>query len=81
MCRCWRGKRVCVSLVMAVFWLFVLSFVGCCPDRKADYFVYAELIMSEQSAPCASKPSPRPVCITLFFFFFGHALSQICISR
>lgn len=30
-------------------WLFVVSFVGCCPNRKAEYFVYAELIMSEQS--------------------------------
>lgn len=49
-CRCWRGKEVCVSLVMAVLWLFAVSFVGCCPNRKANYFVYAELIMSEQSA-------------------------------
>lgn len=49
-CRCWRGKKVCVHWVMAVLCLFAVSFVGCCPNRKANYFVYAELIMSEQSA-------------------------------
>lgn len=38
-CRCWRGERVCVPLAMAVLWLSAVSFVGCCPDRKANYFV------------------------------------------
>lgn len=34
-CRCWSGKKVCVLLVMDV-WLFAVSFVGCCPNRKAN---------------------------------------------
>lgn len=49
----WRyrgGEVTRVSWVTAVLWPLAVSFAGCCPNRKANYFVYAGPITSARSA-------------------------------
>lgn len=68
------------GLVTGILWPLAASFVGCCPSRKASYFVYTQLIMSKRSAYVCLYTSAIDLSV-LLFFFLGHALSQICISR